>query len=119
MAFTLMPTFENSEEDFRRVEAVFLGLTQRPVSESNAKSAENKLPLRLKPIMSIRDAMLSPSELIDAKDSYLRVCAEPAISCPPAIPIAVSGELISHGAIELFQKYGIEKIRVVKKREVN
>ena len=43
-----------------------------------------------------------------------RVCAAPSVSCPPAIPIAVSGEIITAGHIRLFEYYGIEKIAVMK-----
>ena len=40
------------------------------------------------------------------------VC-DAAISCPPAIPIAVSGELIDENALELFRHYGIKTCSVI------
>jgi len=42
-----------------------------------------------------------------------RICATPAVSCPPAIPIAISGERITEEMIRLFFLYGIEEIDVV------
>ena len=43
-----------------------------------------------------------------------RVCALPTVSCPPAIPIVVSGEVIGPAALELFAAYGVETVSVVK-----
>ena len=41
-----------------------------------------------------------------------RVCALPTVACPPAIPIAVSGEAIGPAAVELFRLYGGEQVAV-------
>ena len=43
-----------------------------------------------------------------------RVCAMPTVSCPPAIPVAVSGEEITPAAIALMQRYGIEELSVLR-----
>ena len=43
-----------------------------------------------------------------------RVCALPTVSCPPAIPIVVSGEVIGPAVLELFTAYGVETVSVVK-----
>ena len=43
-----------------------------------------------------------------------RVCAMPTVSCPPAIPIVVSGERITPAAVELMQQYHIDTIAVIK-----
>jgi len=64
--------------------------------------------------MSIRQAVFAPSETVPAAGSLGRVCASPTVSCPPAVPIAVSGEVIGRSALELFQYYGIERVEVVK-----
>ena len=42
------------------------------------------------------------------------VCAMPTVSCPPAIPVAVSGEEITPAAIALMQRYGIEELSVLR-----
>lgn len=68
----------------------------------------------LKQIMSIRDAAFSASELIDVEKSENRISASVNVPCPPAIPIAVSGEQINRECIEIFKRYGIEKVNVVK-----
>ena len=69
-------------------------------------------PLRTS--LTIREAMLSKQELIDVRDAEGRICASPTVSCPPAIPIVVSGEVITKEAIDLCLHYGTEKISVVK-----
>ena len=64
--------------------------------------------------MSIRDAIFGEYEEIDTENALNRICASPSVSCPPAIPIAVSVERITENHIALFKKYGIDKILVVK-----
>ena len=34
------------------------------------------------------------------------------VSCPPAVPIVVSGERISEAAVQMMQHYGIETVEV-------
>ena len=65
-------------------------------------------------VMSVRDAIMQDSEKISVSASLNRVCASPLVSCPPAIPIVVSGEKITKQSIALFYRYGIEEIEVVK-----
>ena len=40
--------------------------------------------------------------------------SSPTVSCPPAVPIAVSGEIITEEAVLLFEKHKIYEIEVVK-----
>ena len=65
--------------------------------------------------MSIKEALFSPQEEVDIKNSLGRVCGFSNVSCPPAIPIAVSGEKITENHIKLFEKYNIKKIKVIAK----
>ena len=51
-------------------------------------------------------------ELAAAGQALGRVCALPTVACPPAIPIAVSGEAIGPAAVELFRLYGVEQVAV-------
>ena len=43
-----------------------------------------------------------------------RVCAAPAVSCPPAVPILVCGEVVDQAAVERFRYHGIDRCAVVK-----
>ncbi len=65
-------------------------------------------------VMSPRQAMLSVSETVDVSKSVGRVLAAPCISCPPAVPIAVSGELITDETLALLEYYKITTIKVIK-----
>lgn len=105
----LMVTPQNSEKDFRRLKKAFSSIKPKnPLAVSNLKIST---PV---PEMSIRDAVFSDSETVDISLAEGRICAAPTVSCPPAIPIAVSGEKITKEHIELFKHYGIDKIKVVK-----
>ena len=66
------------------------------------------------PVLSIREAVFSASEVIDASKSEGRILSQQNIACPPAVPIVVCGERISKEAIDAFNYYGIEKISVIK-----
>ncbi len=69
---------------------------------------------RLEKALSPREAMLSPSEEISVDLSVGRILSSAAVSCPPAVPIAISGELITKEAVRCFKYYGTEILRVVK-----
>ena len=65
-------------------------------------------------ILSIREAMFAPSEVIPVTESEGRILSAATVGCPPAVPIVVCGERIDKAAIEAFQYYGIETCRVCK-----
>lgn len=63
--------------------------------------------------MTIREAMLSPSVELPAVECEGKILAAAGVSCPPAIPIVVCGEVIDKSAIECFRYYGVTRCRVV------
>ncbi len=67
-----------------------------------------------KKALSVREGLFSPFEEIDVKDAKDRILQSPMVSCPPAVPIVVSGEIIDENAIKVFEYYGIEKVKVIK-----
>ncbi len=69
---------------------------------------------RAESAMRIREAMLAPSEVVDVRDARGRVLADAGVSCPPAIPIVMCGEVIGQEQIRLFEYYGVKAVRVVK-----
>ena len=69
---------------------------------------------RARCVCSPRQAMLAPSEEIPVSESLGRVLAAPGVSCPPAVPIVVCGEVIDERAQKAFSYYGIETCRVMK-----
>ncbi len=109
-ALVLMMTPENRKEDLEALMGILCEMPQRiPLSEEDgclrfhgAKTCEG-----------IRSAMLAPRRTVLVTDAEGCVCATPTVSCPPAVPIAVSGDVITKEDIELFLRYGIDKIDVV------
>ena len=104
----MMLTTQNRPEELRRLIET-LGRNERP-----PKPAEKLLLPKAKQEMSIREAMLRPQERIPAEKALGRICGSPTVACPPAIPIAVSGERIGPEAAALFRRYGVESVEVVK-----
>lgn len=64
--------------------------------------------------MSIREAVFAEYEIVPVSEAEGRILAQETVSCPPAIPIAVSGEEISRSMIRVFEEYGIQDVSVVK-----
>ena len=105
----LMLTPEFEDFDLKRIFSTLTSIAKRTpikIQPPSVARAESK--------MSVREAMLAPSVEVDVKDSVSKTLAMSAISCPPAIPIAVCGEVINEQAIECFKYYGVEKIQIVQ-----
>lgn len=102
----LMATPENTPEAYTQVAEALgrcSGNTQTPL-----------LPVaRGERVCSIRQAAFAPRETVDAARSLGRICGLPTVGCPPAIPIAVSGERITQEAVALFAYYGIQQVDVL------
>lgn len=109
IVFMISP--QNTDEDFDKLENAFknLKLTLKDDYDENTVAFEFG-----ERAMTIREAIFSESEEVNVENSVGRVCASPTVSCPPAIPIAVSGEKITEQHIKLFKKYNVDKILVVK-----
>lgn len=104
----LMTTPENRAQSLQKLEEVLGEATKPP-------KALTPLPV-LKPgtALSIRQALLSPHETLPLQEALGRICAAPTVSCPPAIPLIVSGEKVDEATIRACQRYGVEKMVVVK-----
>lgn len=104
----LMTTPENTPEDLARVSAA-LGENRAPAAPAVS------LPLaKGERVLSIREALFAPQESVPAEESLGRICGAPTVSCPPAVPIAVSGERIGPAAVSLFRYYGVETVDVLR-----
>ncbi len=100
---------QNTNEDFEKLENAFKNLNIEKTEEITSLEFEVA-----KKAITIRNAIFNECEEIDIENAVDKICASPTVSCPPAIPIAVSGERITKKHIELFKKYNIDKILVVK-----
>lgn len=71
-------------------------------------------PLHPVQALSPRQALFAPQECIPVSDAVGRICAAPTVSCPPAVPILVSGEVVDEAAVAWFAHYGMDTICVIQ-----
>lgn len=62
------------------------------------------------PAVPLARALLAPAEEVPVAKSLGRILADPCVSCPPAVPILVSGERITEDAIRCFEYYGVSTV---------
>ena len=104
----LMLTPENTDDELNRLLSALAELEP---------CRENREPLSVSPhqrVMTIRSAVLSQSEEIPVNEAEGRICASPTVSCPPAVPIVISGERITAEDVSLLKHYSIKSVRVIK-----
>lgn len=105
----MMITPAITEADLERLTEVLLSLPRR--------KAWMQCPPPLVPpkrVLTVREALLSPSEVLPVNECIGRVLAADTVGCPPAVPIVVSGERIDESAVACFKYYGIETCAVLK-----
>lgn len=105
----LMISPQNSAEDLEKVRGALAGAGQG----SNVFQTPPQMA-RPRQAMPIRTALLAPAEEVPVAAAAGRVCAAPTVGCPPAVPVAVSGEVIGPDAAAVFDYYGIKTLRVVR-----
>lgn len=99
-------------EDYTRLsDALEKSLDSAKCCEKNIRSFSMKLPEKA---MRIREAVFSTTEDVDVENSEGRICGAVRVPCPPAVPIAASGEIIDRNCINIFKSYGISTVNVVK-----
>ena len=105
----LMFSPQNAAADYERIANV--------LSQVKRRAAITERP----PQMTCPDCVMSPRETVLAVTERLpvmqcigRICAEFAVSCPPAVPVVMCGERISAEAAACMLYYGIEQCTVVK-----
>ena len=104
----LMPSADTTPQQFAQIEKIMTGIPEKaPVLTCPPKFA---LPSQ---IMTVRAATLSTTEILPLSQCKGRVLAQPTVSCPPAVPILVSGEIIDEAAIKRFEYYGVDNLTVV------
>lgn len=126
---TLAEILKNQKISAEYADSDFLVLMLTPENEENLdlilQALQNikKLPeiketppkiYPLKKALSIREALFKESISVFPKDALGKILASYSISCPPAVPLAVCGEVIDESLVKAFEYYNIEKIRIVK-----
>lgn len=105
----LMLTPEIGESEQKRLVEALLSLERRTLLPDSCPI----LP-RLVRATSIREATFSPKERVSVSECCGRVLAESAVSCPPCIPIAVCGEMLTDATVRILEYYGIDAVSVIK-----
>lgn len=114
----LMFTPDNPPQDFERLSAAVLRIAENlagPVTlpeETASEFAELERGLHRR--CTIRQAVFAPQEQLPAEQAVGRICAMPTVSCPPAIPIVVSGEQITPAAAAWMKRYHVEEVSVIR-----
>ena len=114
----LMFTPDNPPQDFERLTAAVLRIAEElagPVTlpeETAGEFAELERGLHRR--CTIRQAVFAPQEQLPAEQAVGRICAMPTVSCPPAIPIVVSGEQITPAAAAWMKRYHVEEVSVIR-----
>lgn len=99
----------NSDEDYARLYECLSCLEEKePISHSLFH-----LNKKNETALSVRKAVFSKSKTSDIHSALGKICAAPSVSCPPAVPIVVSGEIITEEHIKAMEYYGTEKISIV------
>lgn len=106
----LMLTPENTEDDFDRLLSAISSFDNSKINGN----LDTHAPKRHRAEISIREAIFSPCEIVSVEQAEGRICAAPTVSCPPAVPVVISGERITKEDVELFKYYHIDNISVVK-----
>ena len=104
----LMPSPEQPES-LTAIEAALATVPPRPAIAQTPPRPH--IPQRA---MSIRQAMLAPHREIPVAEAQGEILGALQVSCPPAVPIALCGEVIDPQVAEQFRYYGVETCRVVK-----
>lgn len=105
----MMLTPETGKEGLLRLYTVMAAVEQK-----SALAVQPPMFAHPQKAMSIRQATMALCETVPVEKSAGRVLASPSVGCPPAVPIAVCGEVLDETAIACFRYYGIEKCTVVK-----
>ena len=106
---TMMFSPCNKSGDFKKTAKAILSIERKqPILDLPPSS-----PI-LERGMAMHSALFAPSEEVEVDKAIGRILATPTVSCPPAIPIAVCGEVIDKEAVEVFKYYRINTILVVK-----
>lgn len=104
----LMITPETGAAGLQQLERALMSIPKRTAIMDNPPAFH--IPDR---IMSVREALFSPCEIIPASESRGRILAAATVGCPPAVPIVVCGERIDSSTVEVFHYYGIDTCCVI------
>ncbi len=106
----LMVSSENTETE---LDYLCNALKDIPKKDEIKKQSFIYTPLEIK--TSPREAYFLEKVLTSVDNSLGCIYADTMVSCPPAVSLAVCGEIINESTIELFKYYGVKNVYVVDK----
>ncbi len=114
----LMFTPENPLQDYKRLTfavcEIVKSISAPAVLPEQTAGEFIELERQAESRFAIRQAVFAPQETLPVEQAVGRVCAMPTVSCPPAIPIVVSGEVITPAAVALMKRYHVEEVSVIR-----
>lgn len=110
----LMLSAYNTDEELDRAADVLCKVERRKAITDKAPCA-----VRAKKTLEPYQVLMNQSETLPIELCEGRICALSVISCPPAVPIAVCGELIDREVIKALKYYGMQTCTVVKESTGN
>ncbi len=107
----LMLSPENGDETLQAIKEIFSKIPQKePILLFPPQIPE--ICKKLSP----KEAVFSPFEEISVENAVGRILSQVSVTCPPAIPIAISGEVITKDHLNAFSYYQIDRISVLKNK---
>ncbi len=97
-----------TEQDFQFLEQALAFCTPVPACTVPA------LPAPMKQKLSLRQAGLAEFEFLPLAQAEGRICASVQVPCPPAVPLAVSGEQLTKNWLDFMDFYGLHSVAVVR-----
>lgn len=99
----------NTNKDLKTLKKALLTLPKKTKIEKQRLNF-----VKTKQVLSIRTACLKDSREILVDNAEGSICSQSIVTCPPAIPIIISGELVTKEIIELLKYYEVKTIQVIK-----
>ena len=103
----MMATPENTPAELLKTQKA-LGERPAPAPEPPALPAAPP-----ETVLPPRRALFSPGRSVPAAEALGHICRAPTVACPPAIPIAVSGERIGENELALFRYYDVNEVNIL------
>ncbi len=100
---------QNSSKDFKRIKSALIHLDKKP-----------SLPIEVfkvtqpEKVLTVRQALLNKRKKIKISDALGKIVANSPTSCPPAVPIIVSGERVDENALLALQRANVKEIEIIE-----
>ena len=106
---SFMATPENTDEDLTALTSALTSLPRRAAIDTAPPAVTTP-----RAAMTPREAFFAEREALPPRECVGRIAASASVSCPPAIPIVMPGEVIDKDAADTLEYYGTKKVFVVK-----